>query len=439
MTAKNHLKELLARNASMTAMLAMVIFVGMGEKMAERFLPLYLIALGGSTWSVGFLNAMDNLLGALYSLPGGYLADRMGYKRSLQVFTLVAMAGYALVILIPAWQAVLVGAVFFISWTAVSLPAIMSLVAKAVPKERRTLGVSIHSFVRRIPMSLGPIVGGILIGAFGKVQGIKIAFSVAFAMGLLALYIVHRFMVDDSPAANAASAAAAAGSSKLAGGTPARASLSVWKSLFGADLRSLLASDILIRFAEQIPYAFVVIWAVSKNGLSPLQFGLLTTIEMVVAMLVYIPVAWMADRYGKKRFVLITFGFFTIFPLVLLFSHSFWAFVIAFVVRGLKEFGEPTRKALIMDLAPEDAKARTFGAYYLVRDVVVSIAALCSAFLWNISPAANFLTAFAFGLLGTALFAIFGKDLRREGPASAAGDGSNPAAGSEAGAGAGQS
>jgi len=34
----------------MLAMLAMSILVGMGEKMAERFLPLYLIALGGSAW-----------------------------------------------------------------------------------------------------------------------------------------------------------------------------------------------------------------------------------------------------------------------------------------------------------------------------------------------------------------------------------------------------
>jgi len=87
-------------------------------------------------------------------------------------------------------------------------------------------------------------------------------------------------------------------------------------------------------------------------------------------------------------------------------------FVIAFIVRGLKEFGEPTRKALIMDLAPEDAKARTFGAYYLVRDIIVTLAALSSAWLWNRSPATNFLTAAAFGVAGTLYFALFGKDVR---------------------------
>src|SRR5690606_16483709 len=114
--------------------------------------------------------------------------------------------------------------------------------------------------------------------------------------------------------------------------------------------------------------------------------------------------AAMADRYGKKPFVLMTFGFFTAFPLALLFCRSFASFALAFVLRGLKEFGEPTRKALIMDLAPEGAKASTFGTYYLFRDVAVSAAALSSATLWNMSPAANFLAAFGFGLAGTILF-----------------------------------
>ena len=271
----------------------------------------------------------------------------------------------------------------------------MSLVSKAVPKENRSFGVSLHSFFRRIPMALGPIAGGVLIGAYGRVAGIRLAFGGAFAMGAVALVLVQKFMADDKPEVDAGSRA----------GTRLR-------DLFSPSLRSLLASDILIRFAEQIPYAFVVIWAVDHNHLSPLQFGVLTTVEMVTAMLVYIPVARMADRYGKKRFVLITFGFFTLFPLVLLVSRSFPMFVVAFVIKGLKEFGEPTRKALIMDLAPKKAKARTFGAYYLIRDVIVSLAALSSAWLWNKSPSANFLVAAGFGLLGTILFAVFGKSIK---------------------------
>jgi len=85
--------DFLGLNASMIAMIVLVVFLGLGEKMAERFLPLYLVALGGSTLAVGSLNAMDNLLSALYSFPGGWLSDRLGYKRALILFTLVAMLG----------------------------------------------------------------------------------------------------------------------------------------------------------------------------------------------------------------------------------------------------------------------------------------------------------------------------------------------------------
>ncbi len=386
-------RAFLGLNTAIAAMLAMVVLIGLGEKMAERFLPLYLLALGGSTLSVGFLNGMDNLLSALYSFPGGWLSDRLGYKRALILFTLVAMFGYCIVIFVPTWQAVLVGAVFFISWTAVSLPAVMSMVSKVVGREKRAMGVTLHSFVRRIPMALGPVLGGLAIARYGRVAGVRVAFVVALILGAAAIAFVWFFVEEQKDAKT----------------EPVR--LKGMFKLISPDLRNLLASDILIRFAEQIPYAFVVIWVVNNNGVTPLQFGILTTIEMVTAMLVYVPVAWLADRYGKKRFVLITFGFFTVFPLVLVFSKTFAALAVAFVIRGLKEFGEPTRKALIMDLAPEHAKAGTFGTYYLIRDVIVSLAAFGSAFLWNISPQVNFLTAFGFGVAGTVIFAIFGRDI----------------------------
>jgi Arabinose efflux permease len=222
---------------------------------------------------------------------------------------------------------------------------------------------------------------------------VRIAFSVALALGGVSLFIQWKFIGD-----------------RRESGRPPLHLGESWKG-FTPGLKSLLASDILIRFSEQIPYAFVVVWIVRERGLTAAQFGLLTAIEMVTAMLVYIPVAVMADRFGKKPFVLMTFVFFTAFPLALLFCRSFPAFALAFVLRGLKEFGEPTRKALIMDLAPEGAKASTFGTYYLVRDVIVSGAALSSATLWNISPAVNFLTAFCFGVAGTVLFAFLGKDV----------------------------
>jgi len=394
MTWRERVADFFGLKKSVVALLFMAILVGLGEKMAERFLPIYLLALGGGILSVGFLNGMDNLLSALYSFPGGYLSDRFGYKRALVVFNLIAMFGYLIVIAFPHWLAVIVGAAFFLSWSSLSLPATMSLVSRVLPREKRTMGVSVHSLVRRIPMALGPVIGGVLIGIYGEKTGIRLAFGAALLLGIVSLVFQQMMIADDG---------------KRDKGEKQPSYL--WRFM-SPDLRNLLVSDILIRFAEQIPYAFVVIWCIKMNGLSAVQFGLLTTIEMVTAMLVYIPVAWLADRTGKKPFVLITFFNFTLFPLFLLFSHTFWMMAAAFVIRGLKEFGEPTRKALIMDLAPEEQKAGMFGLYYLIRDIIVSGAAFAGGFLWQFSPTVNLLAATACGLLGTIYFAIRGRDLK---------------------------
>jgi MFS family permease len=284
------------------------------------------------------------------------------------------------------------------------------------------MGVSLHSLVRRVPMALGPVIGGLLIGIYGEVQGVRLAFVAALVLAGASLFL-QPILAHGEPRVPAT----------------ARPRGAYGLSLLDASLRRLLVSDILGRFSEQIPYAFVVVWCVSIQKITPLQFGLLTTVEMATAMLIYVPVAAFADRSTKKPFVVTTFGFFTIFPRVLRFAQSVGVMVLAFVIRGLKEFGEPTRKALIMDLAPEDRKAATFGLYYLIRDVVVSVAAFGGALLWDAStarliadtlgvgraavpffesiasPTTTFLVAFGCGLAGTVYFALFGRDL---GPAA---------------------
>ncbi len=396
--------EFLALQRNTVGMLAMVVLVGMGEKMAERFLPIYILALGGGALAVGLLQAMDNLLSALYSFPGGYLSDRIGTKRSLLIFNLVAMAGFVLVIVIPAWQAVLMGAVLFISWSAISLPATMSLLYRVLPQNKRTMGVSVHSLTRRIPMALGPLLGGLFIGIWGEQDGVRMAFGAALVMALAALFLQQYMIDDDAPKK--------ASTTDTCNLTPEKNPVKLLQ-LMSPAMKRLLATDILIRFCEQIPYAFVVIWCMKSisQPVSALQFGFLTSIEMAVSMLIYIPVAYWADSGTKKPFVLMTFVFFTLFPLVLLYSQSFEWLILAFILRGLKEFGEPTRKSLIMDLAPDHCKAGMFGVYYLIRDIFVSVSALGGAFLWLISPQVNLITAFAFGVMGTIGFAVFGTDL----------------------------
>lgn len=382
----------LSLKKNLIVLLSAAVFIEMGEKMGERFLPLYILALGGTSLAVGFLNAADNMLGAVYAFPGGYLSDRIGYKRSLILFNFAAIAGYLIVILFPSWQGALVGAVLFISWSAVSLPAVMSAISKVLPFHKRTMGVSLHSMVRRIPMAIGPVLGGICVERWGEQQGVRVAFSFALVLAVAALLLQHYFLEHIAEPRSA---------------EMQKNPLKVL-ALTGPKLRHLLVSDILIRFCEQIPYAFVVIWCIKRVGATPVEFGLLTALEMVSALLIYIPVAWLVEKNKtKKPYIAITFAFFAVFPLALMFSRSLYALSFAFIIRGLKEFGEPARKALILDLAPEANKALTYGAYYFVRDTVVAAAAFGGGLLWMVSPQLNFICATLFGLAGTVYFIAY--------------------------------
>jgi len=85
-------------------------------------------------------------------------------------------------------------------------------------------------------------------------------------------------------------------------------------------------------------------------------------------------------------------------------SRSFSGLVIAFVIRGLKEFGDTSRKALIIGYSDSGRRGQMIGSYYLVRDLIVSAGAILGAYLWKLGPALNFLGAAALGIAGTIFY-----------------------------------
>jgi MFS family permease len=384
--------EFLALRRNTCVLLGALVLMGTGEKLWMGFIPKYLEVLGATVFVIGLFDALQTFLGAVYAYPGGWLTDHWGQRRSLLAFNALSIAGHLILLVWQHWIAVVLGAFLFLAWSALSLPATFSVVATALESHRHTMGIGVQSLVRRIPMMLGPLAGGWLVTRFGWERGIQYALLGCIVLGT-ASAALQWLLIEPATASHTNEG-------------PSRSFFSVVRS-FSPGLRELLTSDILIRFCERIPYAFVILWAMNHGKLNAQQFGYLVAIEMVTAMLCYIPVAHLADKYGRKPFVLVTFIFFTLFPLSLLFAHSFWLLAFAFAIRGLKEFGEPARKALIIGEAAPEIRSRTYGAYYLIRDCVVTSGSFLGAWLWSISPRANFVGAAICGLLGTIWFGWF--------------------------------
>src|SRR5215471_12047807 len=397
----NRFADFLALRRNTSLLLIALVLAGTGEKLWLGYAPKYLemltqsehLSKSAGNFTIGLFDALQTLLGALYAYPGGWLTDRWGIRPSLMLFSTLSLAGYALVLVWHHWLALVLGTFLFLAWSALSLPTTFSVVATSLQRDRHTMGIGVQSMIRRIPMMLGPLAGGWLLSRYGFQRGIEIALVLCILLSILTMGFQWFMMESDSLTSSPAA---------ITSITP----VSFWRVVrsFTPALRELLVSDILIRFCERIPYAFVILWAMNHVGLEAQQYGWLVAVEMVTAMLCYIPVAHLADKFGRRPFVLITFVFFTLFPITLMWANSFGWLAVAFVVRGLKEFGEPARKALIIGEARPEMRARTYGAYYLIRDCIVTTGSFLGAWLWKIGPRTNFIGAAFCGALGTLWF-----------------------------------
>jgi MFS family permease len=400
--ALKSLADFFGLKRNLVVLLLAIFVIGAGEELWMRFVPKYLLALGASVFVIGLYDALRTLLGALYAYPGGVAVDFWGHRRAFLTFNIVSIVGYALVLFVPHWAAVIAGMFLFLSWSCFSLPATFSLVAAALEANRHSMGIGVQSVIKRLPIMVAPFFGGLLIDRFGVIGGVRIALIISIVLSGAAIFVQRQ--IKDEPKEGTV-----------------KDRLNFWQNLreFNSPMRRLLLSDILIRFCERIPYAWVVIFAMDYIGVSAKQVGVLTSVEMLAATLCIIPASHYADRYGREPFVIVTFIMFTLFPISLLISHAFPAYsfallAVAFIVRGFKEFGDTSRKALIIGYCDPARCGQMVGAYYLVRDLIVSVAAILGAYLWSVNPNVNFLGATALGIIGTIFYIKTIRDQRDE-------------------------
>jgi MFS family permease len=368
-------------------MSATVFLMAAGENLWKRFVPKYLEALGAPVAAIGLFGSCQDLLDGLYQYPGGWIGDRYGRRTALLLFVVLATVGYGLYWAAPSWPFVFAGLVFVMAWSSMASPTLFAVVGDALPRERRALGFTVQSILRRIPIALAPAAGGLAIATYGVVGGVHLGLAVTLALAVVTLTMAWRIdipvLLDDRPM-----------TMRL-----------VWRAL-PPPLRWLLASDIVVRTCEGLVDVFLVLYAINVIGIGAPAYGVLIGVQAVTAILSYIPGARLADRVGRKPFVIATFIAFAAFPVAVVLAHDFATLIVAFVIGGLREVGEPARKAMIVDLVRPALRARSIGLYYLIRSVAITPAAVIGGLLWELTPVLPFWLAGAVGLVGVVLFAV---------------------------------
>jgi MFS family permease len=363
-----------------------VFLFGVGEELWKKFLPKYLEALGASTSWIGIFGTAEDLLDAVYQYPGGWLADHLGRRRTFVILIALTSVGYVIYLLSPSWPFLFLGLAFVMAWQSMASPAIFAVIGDSLPSERRTMGFTLQSILKRVPAVVAPLVGGALIARLGIVRGVHSGLLITLGLALLTLTLVLKInLTVTQPQA-----------------TDIRR---VWHSFHGT-LKRLLISDVIIRTCEGMTSVLIVLYVTNIQRVSIARFGTLVAIQMLTSILVYLPASKIAERTGRKPFVIATFLSFAVFPLAVIFATGFGLLVLAFVIGGLREVGEPSRKAMILDFARDDLRARSIGLYYLVRSLSITPAAAIGGLLWKVTPQVPFVTAGIIGIIGTVVFAL---------------------------------
>ena len=374
----------LERNVAIAS--AAVFLLGFGEELWKKFLPKYLEALGASTPIIGLFGTAEDFLDAVYQYPGGWIADHLGRRRAFVIFITVSSAGYVVYLFSSWWLFLFVALALVMAWQSMASPAIFAVIGDSLPRERRAMGFTLQSILKRLPIVIAPILGGALIASQGILKGVHTGLLITLALAGITVLLVLKLNVTIGP--------------------PETTNIhGVWRS-FHSALKRLLISDIIIRICEGMTGVLTILYVTNVAGFSIARYGMLIAIQMITSILVYIPAGKIADRIGRKPFVIATFLSFALFPIAIIVASNFFFVVLAFVIGGLREIGEPARKAMIVDFAKENVRARSVGLYYLVRSLSITPAAAIGGLLWKLTPQLPFITAGIIGVLGTLVFAV---------------------------------
>src|SRR5207245_4549749 len=105
-----------------------------------------------------------------------------------------SLAGFIVVLVWHHWLAVVLGAFLFLACSSFSLPTTFTVIATSLKQNQHTMGVGVQSMVRRVPMMVGPLIGGWLISRFGWQEGVKLALLCCLALGVVTMVFQWRII-----------------------------------------------------------------------------------------------------------------------------------------------------------------------------------------------------------------------------------------------------
>jgi MFS family permease len=363
------------------------LFSDWGHEAGTAILPAFLAGLGAPAYALGVIEGVSDGLSTLGKLAGGWIADRPAWRKPIAILGSLATGfstfGYAFA---STWPFLLVMRAFGWTGRGVRSPAKDALLADGVTAGQVGRAFGFERSMDTLGAVLGPLAAAALLGVLGPRGLLKWTLVPGLLSALAFLFLV--------PAAKLRQGYRAPRIAEAFSRMPAR----FWHGLAGIFAHGIgdFAPTLLILRATQL--------LTSRYGgrAATLAVALYTLYNIVNAAATY-PAGALGDRISKRGLLALgylvgaaTFAAFIFAP------PSIPALAVLFGLAGLHHgFQQSLEKSLVAEILPGEVRGSGFGVLAAANGIGDLISSIVVGALWSaVSPAAGFIDAAAFALLG---------------------------------------
>ena len=374
-------------------------FMDVSSEMVYPLVPLFLAnVLGVNKSVIGLIEGIAESTASLLKVFSGWFSDRIGRRKGLMgVGYAVSVLSRPLIALAVAWQHILASRFIDRLGKGIRTAPRDAIIAESSDPGVMGRAFGFHRAMDTLGAVIGPALAFFLLSAFAG--DFRKVFWVSMIPGIIAVALII-FLIKERK--------------KVLPERHERPKLTLahfdWRFKFFVVITTLFAignsSDVFLILRSQ-------------------QLGITTAMIPVVYLtfnLVYalsaIPAGIAADRFGKKRVVLVGFILFALIYYGFAVAGSATAAWVLFGLYGVfMGLTEGVQKAFLTTIIPPDFKATAFGVYNTAVGLALFPASLIGGWLWDrVSPAATFYYGSAMAAVSTLLFIVFIAVLGRQAP-----------------------
>ena len=338
------------------------------------FQSIYILQLGGSYFHIGLVTSVGALSGIIPILYGGYLADTVGRRRIVNTMSFILSFNALVFAFARDWRWLVAGSVLNSVAAGLRQPSFNSIIDDSTEEGHRAQSYAMWSIVPPLFGLLSPYLMGVYMERNGVEEMMRLGYVALFLASFIASTLRHLYLKETLAETSTPSLNPIQISREMA------ASIRETVRSLSRPLWVLGMMGLFFGLGAAIGGPFWITYATEDViGLSLSEWGVITTANVVVATIIGVPLARIAD--SRSRLILL-FPSIILTPLAIVaFVHSSGftqTFLVSVVITVLGSMGMSSGQALFTDQTRPENRGRINSLW--------SVAGTMQAFRVGVSP-----------------------------------------------------